>query len=97
MVDAKHYAYRVVWSEEDQEFIGLCAELPSLSHLDENQVSALQGIVALVADVISDMEDSGETPPSRSQIGTTPDGSKFVSRRNCTAVSPSERRRPTSA
>jgi predicted HicB family RNase H-like nuclease len=82
MVDAKHYAYRVVWSEEDQEFIGLCAEFPSLSHLDEDQVSALKGIVALVADVISDMEDSGETPPKpiadrhysgRFQVRTTPE------------------------
>jgi hypothetical protein len=95
MVDAKHYAYRVVWSEEDQEFIGLCAEFPSLSHLDEDQVSALKGIVALVADVISDMEDSGETPPSRSRTGTTPDVSKFAPLRNCTADSPSARQRPT--
>lgn len=63
MVDAKHYTYRVIWSEEDHEFVGLCAEFPSLSHLDEDQVSALTGILALVTDVVSDMEATSETPP----------------------------------
>jgi hypothetical protein len=43
--------------------IGLCAEFPCLSHLDEDQVLALTGIVALVTDVVSDMETDGETPP----------------------------------
>ena len=82
MVDVKHYTYRVIWSEEDQEFIGLCAEFPSLSHLGEDQVSALKGIIALVTDVVLDMEGSGETPPmpiadrhysGRFQIRTTPE------------------------
>jgi predicted HicB family RNase H-like nuclease len=63
MVDPKHYTYRVIWSEEDREFIGLCAEFPSLSHLDESQLEALTGITSLVADVVSDMHSSGETPP----------------------------------
>ena len=26
-----HYAYRVTWSPGDGEFVGLCAEFPSLS------------------------------------------------------------------
>ncbi|NBC12874.1 MAG: toxin-antitoxin system HicB family antitoxin [Gammaproteobacteria bacterium] len=56
------YNYRVIWSEEDREFIGLCAEFPSLSHLDESQAEALTGITSLVADVVSDMHSSGETP-----------------------------------
>ena len=25
-----HYTYRVTWSEEDQEYVGLCAEFPQL-------------------------------------------------------------------
>jgi predicted HicB family RNase H-like nuclease len=82
MVDIKHYTYRVLWSEEDQELIGLCAEFPSLSHLDQDQVSALKGIIALVKDVVSDMEESGEPPPmpiadrhysGRFQVRTTPE------------------------
>jgi hypothetical protein len=26
-----HYSYRVIWSEEDKEYVGLCAEFPTLS------------------------------------------------------------------
>ena len=25
------YTYRVTWSEDDQEYVGLCAEFPNLS------------------------------------------------------------------
>lgn len=39
------YTYRVIWSEEDQEFVGLCTEFPSLSWLEEEQDAALHGIV----------------------------------------------------
>ena len=35
-VDSKLYAYRVIWSAEDQEFVGTCAEFPSLSWLEED-------------------------------------------------------------
>ena len=31
--EADKYTYRVMWSDEDEEFVGLCAELPSLSWL----------------------------------------------------------------
>ncbi|MBK1699430.1 type II toxin-antitoxin system HicB family antitoxin [Thiococcus pfennigii] len=63
MVDPKHYTYRVIWSAEDGEFVGLCAEFPSLSHLDESQAGALEGITGLVADVVVEMQATGETPP----------------------------------
>ena len=48
------YTYRVQWSEEDQEHIGLCAELPMLSHLDRDAVKAFRGIRELVASVVAD-------------------------------------------
>jgi predicted HicB family RNase H-like nuclease len=57
------YTYRVTWSEEDQEFVGLCAEFPSLSWLDKQQTEALNGIVRVVGEVLEDMESSGEKPP----------------------------------
>jgi predicted HicB family RNase H-like nuclease len=63
MVNHKHYTYRVMWSEEDQEFVGLCAEFPSLSFLDENMTAALNGIVELVGQVVADMTASNETIP----------------------------------
>lgn len=64
MINHKHYAYRVVWSVEDEEFVGLCAEFPSLSYLDEDHLKALEGIVNLVKDIIADMEASGEKIPT---------------------------------
>jgi len=58
-----HFTYRVTWSEEDQEYVGLCTEFPSLSWLTETQESALEGIRQLVASVISDMKKNKEEIP----------------------------------
>lgn len=38
------YTYRITWSDDDQEYVGLCAEFPSLSWLARSPESALQGI-----------------------------------------------------
>jgi len=62
-MNVAHYSYRVMWSEEDQEYVGLCVEFPSLSWLDEDQLAALRGIVALVGEVVADMLQSGEPVP----------------------------------
>ncbi|MET8648453.1 type II toxin-antitoxin system HicB family antitoxin [Nocardia aurea] len=61
--DYTHYAYRVLWSPEDDEFVGLCAEFPSLSWLAPSQDEALRGIRELVCDVIKDMAVNGEVVP----------------------------------
>jgi len=63
MVNLQHYTYRVTWSEEDQEYVGLCAEFPSLSHLDSDMVAALTGIIDLVEQVVDDMATNGEPIP----------------------------------
>ena len=63
MVDATHYTYRVVWSEDDQEYVGLCAEFPSLSYLNESQTSAFKNIIKLVGEVVEDMVSNGENVP----------------------------------
>jgi hypothetical protein len=55
MLNDKPYTYRVIWSEEDQEYVGLCAEFPSLSYLDRNREAALNGIVSLIKHVITDI------------------------------------------
>lgn len=60
---AKQYTYRVFWSEEDQEFVAMCAEFPSLSWLEASQDDALHGIVNLVEDTIKDMKKNGEEAP----------------------------------
>ena len=62
-MNAKHYTYRVIWSEEDSEFVALCAEFPSLSWLDAEQSEALAGMVSLVEQAVADMEANGEPVP----------------------------------
>jgi predicted HicB family RNase H-like nuclease len=57
------YAYRVTWSEEDKEYVGLCAEFPSLSWLARSPEAALRGIRAVVADAVKDMRANRETVP----------------------------------
>ena len=57
------YTYRVTWSEDDREYVGLCVEFPSLSWLATSPEAALKGIRKLVADVVKDMEISRETIP----------------------------------
>ena len=57
------YTYRVTWSEEDKEYVGLCAEFPSLSWLARTHEAALRGIRKVVADIIQDMEHNGEAAP----------------------------------
>lgn len=57
------YTYRVSWSEEDGEYVATCLELPSLSWLAADQVEALEGLRAVVADAVADMRASGEEPP----------------------------------
>jgi predicted HicB family RNase H-like nuclease len=63
MLKNDHYTYRVTWSEEDGEYIGLCAEFASLSWLASEPETALQGIRQVVADVVSDMQANGEDIP----------------------------------
>lgn len=58
-----HYTYRVMWSEEDNEYVGHCAEFPSLSWLAKSPEGALKGIRNVVADVIKEMKESGEEIP----------------------------------
>lgn len=62
-VDVRKYSYRVIWSNDNEEYAGLCSEFPSLSHLAPNKADALDGIIDLVTVVCSDMEQSGEQLP----------------------------------
>lgn len=62
-VDVSHYSYRVTWSAEDNEFVATCLEFPSLSWLAPTQIEALQGLEALLSDVLADMAEQGENVP----------------------------------
>jgi predicted HicB family RNase H-like nuclease len=61
--EVEKYTYRVIWSEEDQEHVGLCAEFPSLSWLDRSQTGALRGIVDVVRHTVEDMLKAHEPIP----------------------------------
>lgn len=63
MINHEHYTYRVIWSPDDHEFAGLCAELPSLSYLADTQTKALKGIIQLAGDCVQDMAENGEALP----------------------------------
>ena len=86
MVNVQHYTYRVIWSQEDQEFVGLCTEFPSLSFLDEDQEAALDGIVNLVAIVVEGMRGNDENIP-------TPSAEKKYSGKFVVRVTSEEHRR----
>ncbi len=60
---ADRYTYRVTWSEEDQEYVGLCVEFPGLSWLEKTQIGALSGIRNLVLETIKDMQHENEEIP----------------------------------
>lgn len=62
-MNARHYTYRVTWSEEDGEFVGLCAEFPGLSWLADSMEGALRGITRVVGKVVADMKSNAEAIP----------------------------------
>lgn len=64
MIRADHFTYRVTWSQEDDEHIGLCAEFPSLSWLAATPEAALSGIRKTVSGVVTDMKRNGEDVPT---------------------------------
>ena len=62
-LEQDRYTYRVTWSEEDEEYVALCAEFPSLSWLADTPEEALQGIRRVVAGIVADLESNNESVP----------------------------------
>ena len=60
-----HYTYRVTWSPDDHEHVGLCVEFPSLSWLAETPEEAFAYLTSLQQILIyggvsdADMEKGG--------------------------------------
>ena len=76
--EADKYTYRVTWSDEDQEFVGQCAEFSKLSWLAPNLEAALKGIRAVVEDAVEDMINNNEDIPK--PIATRQYSGKFMVR-----------------
>lgn len=72
------YTYRVTWSEDDNEYVALCVEFPSLSWLADTPEKALKGIRNVVADVLLDMANNEESIPE--PIATKYYSGKFMVR-----------------
>jgi predicted HicB family RNase H-like nuclease len=62
-MNTNHYTYRVTWSPEDDEHVGLCAEFPALSWLAPSPEKALAGIRRVVNEVVAEMRAAGEAIP----------------------------------
>lgn len=62
-IKTDEYTYRVFWSDEDEGYVATVAEFPGLSHIADHQQDALNGLVGLVGDVLSDMAEAEEQPP----------------------------------
>ena len=58
-----YYTYRVTWSADDQEYVGLCAEFPSLSWLAATPEGAIKGIRKVVFQVLKDSKKNKEPIP----------------------------------
>jgi len=63
MKKTDQYAYRVSWSEEDEEYVATCVEFPSLSWLAASPEKALSGIRKVVADCVADIQEAGDVVP----------------------------------
>ena len=63
MNNVDHYTYRVFWSAEDGENVGVCAEFPGLSHLAKDPTHALVGIRDLVSSVLSNLRKAKKQVP----------------------------------
>lgn len=83
MSDIDRYSYRVVWSQPDAEWIGLCDAFPGLSWLERDERAALDGIRRMVRTALDIFEEDGMAPPA-----PTLAGADAASRRMRSAQSP---------
>lgn len=78
MINSDRYTYRVTWSEEDQEYVALCVEFPSLSWLAAHPEDALKGIRQVVDEVVADLKSNNEPIPE--PLATKKYSGKFMVR-----------------
>lgn len=56
MTEINDSYYYAIWSEEDNQYVGLCAEFPGLCWLEPFIEDALKGIRNCVAEILAESE-----------------------------------------
>ena len=64
MSDIEQYNYRLVWSQPDAEWVGLCDAFPGLSWLEKDKQAALDGIRRMVRRALDILDEDGMAPPA---------------------------------
>jgi predicted RNase H-like HicB family nuclease len=54
------FSYRVFWSPEDREYVGVCAEMSGLSWLAKTPEEALRGIRCAAREGVKLLEEDGD-------------------------------------
>jgi hypothetical protein len=83
---ARRYTYEVKWSEEDQEFVGICLEYPGSSWLEPNRDAAVLGISLLIVEIM--IMEFGESKPIREPLNKQERTFKYVSNSKSNALTP---------
>jgi len=63
MRETERYSYRVFWSDEDGEYVAVCAELPGLSWLAGSPEKALAGARRAAREAAALLRASGDPVP----------------------------------
>ena len=75
-------AYRVVWSDADEMYVGLCAEFGLLSHLDNTPEGAFTGIRDVVAFAVQALRKDGDPIPEPRRATARRYPSRCAARKN---------------
>ncbi|HVT15133.1 MAG TPA: toxin-antitoxin system HicB family antitoxin [Thermoanaerobaculia bacterium] len=59
----EQYSYRVFWSAEDGEYVGVCTELLGLSWLAKKPEAALRGVRGVAREAVEILRQDGDRVP----------------------------------
>lgn len=65
------YSYRVFWSEEDSEFVAVCAEIPGLFGLAPTEAGAIDELKVAIGGWLEHLTEQGIAWPEPDQAART--------------------------
>jgi predicted RNase H-like HicB family nuclease len=63
LYSAEKYTYRVLWSEDQRHYVGVCSEFPALTSTAATHDGALGGIISAVGAHLEKWRTTGEAIP----------------------------------